>query len=153
MAQVDFGKQPQFLAGWSESRARDNLMNDSFCAFAVHLKSEEYKTDHKEIFEAAWFDTSELMAAWVRLGKPMEKKVCMDVGQRSADPKIVEANKAAKAADPKARGKDDGERNVMQGNVLKWLDTYVSGKGHPVTKKETMHGDQLSVKASWGMAR
>jgi len=126
--EVDFGTPPQFLAGWSESRARDNLVNDSFCAFAVRLKSLDYSTDKKEIFEAVWFDAAELLAAWGKVGKPLEKKVEMDMG----------------------RGP---ERGAFAGNMLKWLDTYSSGHGHVIKYKESMQGDKKSVKASWGMAR
>ena len=53
---LDLDKPVQYLGGWSSGRARDNLCNDNFGAFAVHLKSESFHADQKEIFEARWFD-------------------------------------------------------------------------------------------------
>ena len=141
--------QVHYLAGWSESRARDNLINDSFSAFAVTLKagpteaSDGFRTDKKEIFEAHWFVWKDLMSAWDAKGKPNTKKVLgLELGMRKGDPAI-------KAANPKS---DDGERNVMMGNVLKWLDTYRTGKGHVVKTKVAQQGEEQSMKVSWGIA-
>jgi 8-oxo-dGTP pyrophosphatase MutT (NUDIX family) len=132
--EVDISKPKEYLAGWSESRARDNLVNDSFAAFAVHLKNETIRTDKKEIFEAEWFDVEQLLSEWNRLGQPKDKKLKIEMRK-----------------DRQARDKDDRERNTIACNVLKWLTTHKDGKGHVVTRKEET--DQMSVKVAWGMSR
>lgn len=51
-----------------------------------------------------------------------------------------------------AGDKDSGERNVMGGNTIKWLDVYRNGRGMEVKREETDKDTFPSMKASWGMA-
>ena len=107
--------------------------------------------------EAVWFDWRQLLRSWAALGKPVEKKCKMDVGQSKADPAIAKSNMKsnaepeAKAAEAKAWQKNDSERNIMNGNVIWWLDSYASGKGHVVKVKKEDQNGKLAVKAAWGM--
>lgn len=139
---VDTTQPIHYLAGWSSGRARDNLMNDNFSAFAVVLQSEAFQADNKEISEAQWFVWAEIMAQWDAQGQPGGKKVkSLELGQPRADPAKVAAG-----------ARDDGERNVMGGNVLKWLDVHRSDRGFQVKTSTEEKDSVTSMKASWGMA-
>ena len=125
--EIDEDKGYTYLGGWSAGRARDNLSNDSFAMFAVTLKSEDFRLDRKEIFEARWFEWMPLLTEWRKQGKAFEKKkvTCLDVHERE-------------------------DRNMISKNVMSGLDIWESGKGHPVKWKAEMQGGKESVKAVWG---
>ena len=125
--EVDEDKGYTYLGGWSAGRARDNLSNDSFAMFAVTLKSEDFRLDRKEIFEARWFEWMPLLTEWRKQGKAFEKKQvkCLDVHERE-------------------------DRNIIAKNVMAGLDIWESGKGHPVEVKESLQGGKEAVKAIWG---
>ena len=122
--------------GWSAGRARDNMSNDNFSAFAVTLASEEFRMDRKEIFEAKWFEWRPLLDMWVAQEKPNSKKLSFDMGQAKGDPSITKG--------------DNGERNRLALNVIKGLDAYVNGRGYEVKTSEEMQGPMRAVKAKWG---
>ena len=119
----------QYLGGGSTGRARDNLSNDSFSAFVVHVKSEEHQVDHQEINEAEWFVWKPLLDTWRGEGSKVTKKVEMDLGK------------------PKG---DKAERNIIAGNVMLGLDIYERGKGHPLKIKRETQGPHSVMKATWG---
>ena len=133
---IDAGKGIQYLGGWSAGRARDNMSNDNFSAFAVTLASEEFRMDRKEIFEAKWFEWRPLLDMWVAQEKPNSKKLSFDMGQAKGDPSITKG--------------DNGERNRLALNVIKGLDAYVNGRGYEVKTSEEMQGPMRAVKAKWG---
>ena len=68
------GWHAQYLGGWQQSRARDNLINDNFSAFLVKAKSDDFSVDEKEIHAAQWFAWSKLLDAWRDAGKPTKDK-------------------------------------------------------------------------------
>ena len=137
---VDESKPVYYLGGWSQSKARDNLVNDSFCAFAVTLKDKKFSTDHKEIFEARWFPINQLRSLLAAQVRPFGKRVPVpELGLPKSPP---------------ANSRDDGERNVVQGNVLLWVDAMSDGRCQlVVTKDESRRPGEMAQKATWGMVK
>ena len=95
--------------------------------FAVTLKSEDFRLDRKEIFEARWFEWMPLLTEWRKQGKAFEKKQvkCLDVHESE-------------------------DRNIIAKNVMAGLDIWESGKGQTVKWKAEMQGGKETVKATWG---
>jgi ADP-ribose pyrophosphatase YjhB (NUDIX family) len=135
--EVDLSQDIFYLGGWSAGRARDNLSNDNFSSFAVRLKSDEFSVDNKEIREAEWFVWRPILDEWVAQGSKKDKKVkSLDLGKPKGDPAITKG--------------DNGERNVLSGNVLKGLQILADGHGLKLNYKEEMQGGLKAVKATWG---
>jgi 8-oxo-dGTP pyrophosphatase MutT (NUDIX family) len=135
--QVDFSQDVLYIGGWSTGRARDNLTNDNFSAFAVRMKSEVFHNDCKEVFEASWFEWRPLLDAWVAQGKPDDRRVkSLDLQQPKGDPTIEKY--------------DNGDRNILSGLVLKGLDIYASGCGLRVRWEEGEQDGIWNMKTSWG---
>jgi len=119
----------RYLGGWSAGRARDNVINDNFSAFAVRLQSEEFEPDCKEIHEARWFEWRSLLNAWIHAGRPGGRKFETDLGlARKTD------------SEPNA------ERNILQVSMLMWLDAFASGHGLRVTSKTSEQGPYTARK-------
>jgi len=124
-AELDENAEMQYVGGWSKGRARDNLSNDSFSCFVVHLKSEHLQVDNLEIEEAGWFEWKPLLAKWREMGSPSGKQLEIDVG------------------------KGEG-RSKMGGNTLLGLDLYEKGKGCKLKTETTQQGPHSVMKAYWG---
>jgi len=126
---VDDSMPMEYLGGYSQGRARDNLVNDNFAAFAVRVKSEEIKVDRKEIFLAKWFDCRRLVEAWRAKGHEMTKRV-----EGLSVPEL-----------------DDPERNRVNGSALQWMESYVEGRGLTVKVKQSQQGNKTATRAAWNM--
>jgi len=102
---------PVYLGGWQQGMARENMINDNFSAFAVTLKSEEFKADGVEIQRAAFLEWKPVLEAWRQGGKRDEFywHVCASNG---------EASKQSK-------------KEKISNKLLTWLDTFESGHGLP----------------------
>ena len=124
-AELDEKAEMQYVGGWSKGRARDNISNDSFSCFVVHLKSEHLQVDNLEIEEAGWFEWKPLLAKWREMGSPSGKQLEIDVG------------------------KGEG-RSKMGGNTLLGLDLYEKGKGSKLKTKKEQQGPYSVMKAYWG---
>ena len=125
---VDLSKPIEYLGGYSRGRARDNLINDNFSAFALHAADETFQTDHKEIFHAAWFDVRDLIQQWQTKGRPEDKRV------------------EGFEVPPEAQG-----NTTINISALMWADAYINGRGIRVQTKESMQNGEKAVHAVWGM--
>ena len=124
-AELDENAEMQYVGGWSKGRARDNISNDSFSCFVVHVKSEHLQVDNLEIQEADWFEWKPLLAKWREMDEPRGYQLEIDVG------------------------KGEG-RSKMGGNTLLGLDLYEKGKGCKLKTKKTQQGPHSVMKAYWG---
>ena len=135
--EVDRDRPIQYLGGWSSGRARDNLSNDNFSAFAAHVTSDAFIVDNKEIFECAWFEWKPLLDEWIAQGRPGGRSVkTLDLGKPKAD--------------PASTAKDQGERNILSTNVLRGLEVYRDGRGFEVKTKDKKQAGSKAMKCTWG---
>lgn len=87
------------------------------------------QADDAEIQEAGWFEWRPFLEAWRSRERPMgERKVPMDE---------LLADRPEK-------------RRVVNLNLLKWLDTYESGKGMPCKIKRSTQADKAAAKVAIG---
>ena len=127
----------EYLGGWQQSKARDNLINDNFSSFLVKAADDSFQVDESEITDADWFEWRHMLDTWRDAGKPKTddkgnklKHFEMDVGKPEAP------------SDKKAEN-----MNRVRLNVLEWLDQwqdkrtikceYIVGKpqaGEPASK-------------------
>ena len=112
-----------YLGGWQQEKARDNLVNDSFAAFAMRAMADDYQVDGKEIMTAHWFPWKKMLDAWIAEGRPMQKRVPF-------------ANFGALVGQPDL----PDDRNVVLYNVMHWLETWASGRGYKVEMKPSLQG-------------
>ena len=105
-ARVDDSWSPFYLGGWQTGRARDELVNDNFSAFAVKLRDEQFEVDHKEIEKARFFEWRPLLQAWRNAGRPKDFRT--PVG---------------------------GETCKFDKYLFPWLDIYETGRGFKCTVK------------------
>ena len=111
----------EYLGGWQQAKARDNLVNDNFSAFLVKASDDGFKADESEITHADWFPWKQMLETWRAAGKPKTddqgeklKHFAMDVG------------KPEPPQDKKAEN-----MNRVRLNVLEWLDMWQEGKSIP----------------------
>ena len=140
---VDLPRGLWYLGGYSQARARDSLVNDSFATFGVYAESTEIKVDNVEIREAWWLDWRGLLEAWDALGRPPDKRLTsIDIAslRRGGTPPL------------NAEAGTEAERNTIAGNVLVMLDMWANDRGYSVrVKTETLAG-KPATKAVWGGA-
>ena len=134
-AEVDLSRGATMVGGWSQARARDNLVNDSFGAFVVHLKHDVFEPDDREISEARFFEWRPILETWRERGRPThEKPVKMDLGLPDA---------VARGSNGETRTET---RNLVSLNLLQWLDTYELGGGLVCKPTEDMQADKKACK-------
>ena len=126
---VDTSQDIFYIGGYSQSRARDGLCNDSFSAFAVVAKTEDYEADKKEIMEARWLDWQSLLRHWQELGSPIDKKK-VELNLRSLG--LSDARKAVQLA------------------TLRGLTYYQNERGFKVHLSSKPQGVQTVQEAHWG---
>ena len=126
------------MGGWSQSRARDNLINDSFAAFVVHLKHDSFQPDDKEIQEARFFEWRPLLDKWRAADRPKPQQG----GSKSLQ--VAELG----LPDVIVKGKAEG-RNAVALNVLQWLDAYERGGGLYCVHQSYSQGHQKASKVQY----
>merc|ERR1712224_788797 len=123
--QIDDRQDIFYLGGYSEARARDDLCNDNFSAFAVVAKSEDFEPDKKEIFEARWFEWRVLLKQWMDNGLPMDKRVMLDLSLGE-------------------------QRNVVQLSTLRGLMCWEKKRALKVKLDEKKVRGRTVYEAKWG---
>uniref|UniRef100_A0A7S2N0P1 Nudix hydrolase domain-containing protein n=1 Tax=Haptolina brevifila TaxID=156173 RepID=A0A7S2N0P1_9EUKA len=112
-----------YLGGWQDQRARDNFVNDNFAALSMRAVTDEFKADDKEITHAIWVPWQPLLNEWIRMGRPLEKRVKIDNFQELV------------GLDSLPEG-----RNTVLVNVLNWIETWKEGRGFKVRHSSKEQG-------------
>jgi len=138
-AEIDLSRGATLVGGWSQSRARDNLINDSFAAFVVHLKHDAFKPDDKEIQEARFFEWRPLLEKWRAASRP---------APRQGGSKSLQVPELGLPDAINSKGKAEG-RNAVALNVLQWLDAYEKGGGLYCVHQSYQQGPRKASKVQY----
>lgn len=103
------------------------MINDSFAAFVVRLKTDQFEVDHEEIKKGGFFDWRPMLAAWREAGSPQSGN-----------------NEKRWKFEGELPGVGEGQQELST-SMLKWLDTYEKGRGMKVKVSDAYEKGKLRV--------
>lgn len=132
-----------FLGGYSQYRARDDLVNDNFSMFVMKVTDDNFEVDNHEIHEATWLPWKEVLRVWKAAGKPTdpfavtpekldpERKLENPWGEKLAALGVCKKTITDEQGQPK-----EVERGIITKRLLNCLDAWESNKRLPCKYEE-----------------